>query len=456
MLSESSPTGSDLYRPIFASEAVAAIFSDREIVQAMLDFEAALAEAEAEAGVFPATSVAPIKSACDASLFDIAEIGRGAALGGNVAIPLVKALTAKVNEKARGHVHWGATSQDVIDTAFMLCARRALAHTRTELKAAMQAAAALSERHRGTIMAGRTLMQQALPITLGFKIAGWLSGLASASAQIRRIEKGALALQFGGAAGTLASLGPEGAKVRAALAGRLGLREPPITWHTERSRIFDIATALAALSGESAKIAGDILLLMQSEVAEAFEPAGAGKGGSSTLPHKRNPVGAAAIRANHRRVAGMMATVTAGLEQEHERAAGAWAAEWETLRDLFMLSAGSIERLREMLAGLEVDRARMRANLDAMLGLPLAESLMMTLAKAIGRGEAKHRVEAASKLALASGRPLAEVAKGEPAIAGNLTVEEIDRALDPQSYLGSADAMIDAALTAAKTEMEAG
>jgi 3-carboxy-cis,cis-muconate cycloisomerase len=447
---------SPLLSPIFASEPVAAIFSDRAILQAMLDFEAALAQVEAEVGMIPATSVAPIKSACDASLFDIAEIGRGAALSGNAAIPLVKALTAKVNEKARGHVHWGATSQDVIDTAFMLCARRALAHIRSGTRAAISAAATLAEKHRATIMPGRTLMQQALPITFGFKAAAWLSGLTGAAERLRRVEAEALALQFGGAAGTLASLGTDGEKVGAALARRLGLKESPITWHTDRGRILDIATALAGLSGAAAKIASDVLLLMQSEVGEAFEPAAAGRGGSSTLPHKRNPVGAAAIRANHRRISGMMATIVMALEQEHERAPGAWAAEWETMRDLFVLTAGSIERLAEMLAGLEVDPSRMRANLDAMLGLPLAESLMMALAPRIGRMEAHHRIEAACKLALASNRPLAEVAKSEPAIAGNLTAEEIDRALDPRNYLGSAEAMIDAALAAARNEMEKG
>jgi 3-carboxy-cis,cis-muconate cycloisomerase len=303
-------------------------------------------------------------------------------------------------------------------------------------------------------MPGRTLMQQALPITFAFKAAVWLSGLTGAAERLSRVEVEALALQFGGAAGTLAALGADGAKVKSALAKRLGLKEAPISWHTERGRLFDVATALAALSGASAKVAGDVLLLMQTEVGEAFEPAAAGKGGSSTLPHKRNPVGAAAIRANHRRISGMMATITLGLEQEHERAAGAWAAEWETLRELSMLAAGSVERLAEMLAGLEVDAERMRANLDATLGLPLAESLMMALAPKIGRMEAHHRVEAASKLALASNRPLAEVAKSEPAIAGNLSAQEIDHALNPRNYLGSAEAMIDAALAAAQNAVE--
>ncbi len=445
--------GSALLSPIFASATVGEAFSDPALLQAMLDFEAALAAAEAEVGIIPATAVAPIKSACDAGLYDIAEIGKAAALAGNAAIPLVKALTAKVNERARGYVHWGATSQDAIDTGFALCAKRAIAAMRGDLAASIEALVALIETHRDSVMAGRTLMQQALPITFAFKAAVWLSGLAHAAERLKRVEN-ALALQFGGAAGTLAALGADGAKVRSALSARLDLTEAPITWHTERSRIFDLATALAGLSGAASKIATDVALLMQTEVAEVFEPSAPGKGGSSTLPHKRNPVGATAIRANHRRIAGMMATLTMGLEQENERAAGAWAAEWETLRELFVLSAGSLEKLRDMLSGLEVDPARMRQNLDATLGLPLAESLMMVLAPKIGRMEAHHRVEAASKLALASNRPLGEVAKAEPAIAGNIDAEDIDRALDPRHYLGSTEVMIDAALEAARQETE--
>jgi 3-carboxy-cis,cis-muconate cycloisomerase len=446
------PLPSPLLSPIFASAAVGDALSDHALVQAMLDFEAALAAAEAEAGIIPASAVAPIKSACDAGLYDIAALGKEAALAGNVAIPLVKALTAKVNERARGYVHWGATSQDVIDSAFSLCAARSALNIRDGLIVAMRALKALIAEHRGTVMAGRTLMQQALPIAFAFKAAVWLSGLTYAAERLRRVEESAMALQFGGAAGTLAALGADGVKVRAAIAARLGPSDPPITWHTERGRIFDIAAALAGLSGAAAKIATDVMLLMQTEIAEAFEPSVPGKGGSSTLPHKRNPVGAAAIRANHRRVVGLMATMTATLEQEHERAVGAWAAEWETMRELFVLTAGSSERLMDMLEGLELDPGRMRQNLDATLGLPLAESLMMALAPKIGRLEAHHRVEAASKLALASNRPLAEVAKQEPAIAGNISAEEIDRALDPKSYLGSADAMIDAVLDAAKRE----
>jgi 3-carboxy-cis,cis-muconate cycloisomerase len=446
--------GSPLLSPIFAAEAVRAAFSDRAILSRMLEFELALAEAEAESGVIPAAAIPAIRRACDGSDYDIKAIGHAAAAAGNVAIPLVKALTANVAEDARGYIHWGATSQDVIDTAFMLCARHALRIVHDDLKQTSAALIRLAETHRRTLMPGRTWMQQALPITFGYKAAVWLSAVTAAAARLRRVEAEALALQFGGAAGTLAALGDKGPAVRKALAARLKLREPAISWHAERGRIADIAAALAALSGACAKIATDVLLLMQTEVGEAFEPAAAGKGGSSTMPHKRNPVGAAAIRANHRRIAGLVATTVMSMEQEHERAPGGWSAEWETLRDLFCLAGGSVERLRDMLAGLEVDPARMRENLDATLGLPLAESLMMALAPKIGRAEAHHRVEAASKLALAQRRPLAEIARAEPAIAGHLTAAEIDRALDPAHYLGSTNGMIDAVMAEARREME--
>ena len=315
------PNSSPLFSPIFASAAVGEIFSDRALVQAMLDFEAALAAAEAEVGIIPATAVAPIRSACDAGLYDIAEIGKAAALAGNVAIPLVKALTAKVNEKARGYVHWGATSQDVIDTGFALCGKtRDRDHARRSRR--VDAGARSADRQASRHGHGRPHAD------------------AAGAADHLRLQGGGLALRPDGRGRAAAAR--RGGRARAAVRRRSrnargtrrgrregaqarlprssDLTEAAITWHAERGRIFDIAAALAGLSGAATKIATDVLLLMQTEVGEAFEPAAPGKGGSSTLPHKRNPVGAAAIRANHRRIAGMMATITMALEQEHERA----------------------------------------------------------------------------------------------------------------------------------------
>jgi 3-carboxy-cis,cis-muconate cycloisomerase len=451
---QSFPHASSLLAPIVESAAMADIFGDLATVQAMLDFEAALAEAEAETGIIPAEAGAPIRAACRADAFDIGALGESAALAGNPAIPLVKALTAQVAAEARGYVHWGATSQDVVDTAFMLCARRGLDRLAGELREAIAACVALAEEGRGALMAGRTFLQQALPTTFGHKAAVWLSGLVRARAEVRRVRAASIALQFGGAVGTLAALGADGLKVRAALARILGLPEAPVSWHAERSRVFAIAAALAGASGAAAKIAGDVALMMQSEVGEAFEPAAEGKGGSSTMPHKRNPVAAAAIRANHLRIAGTMATMTLAIAHEHERAAGAWTAEWQAIRELFRLAGGSVERLADMLGGLETDAPRMRANLDAGLGLPLAESLMMALAPRLGRGEAHRAVTAAARRAAAERRPLFDVASEDAAISAALDKEAIAAALDPERYLGVAGAMAEAALSEARREME--
>jgi 3-carboxy-cis,cis-muconate cycloisomerase len=455
-MSDPRSAGPLLLAPIFASSAVQAAISDFALVQQMLNVEGALAEAEAEVGVIPPEAASAIASACEADLYDLAEIGRAAVPAGNLAIPLVKALTAKTPAAARGSVHVGATSQDLIDTAFMLMARDAFRIIRGALKDALGTLIDLAVAHQATLMAGRTLMQQAVPITFGYKAAVWLSGLTFAAERLRRAETEALALQFGGAAGTLAVLGADGLKVREALARRLKIAEAPMSWHAERGRILDIAAALAGLSGACAKVATDVILMMQTEVGEILEPAAEGKGGSSAMPHKRNPVGSIAIRANHRRISGLMAIVVAAMEQEHERAAGGWAAEWETLREMFCLAGGSIERIADMLRGLEVDAARMRRNLDDGLGLPMAESLAVALARAVGRSEAQRLVGMASRAALANGRPLAETAADDAGIAAHLSVEEIAEALDPIRYLGAAETMIDAAVAEARLEMEKG
>ena len=368
---------------------------------------------------------------------------------GNVAIPLVKALTAKVNEKARGYVHWGATSQDVIDTAFMLLRRRALAHhARRAVRRRCRRSPTLIAAHRDTLMPGRTLMQQALPITFGYKAAVWLSGLTGAAERLRRVEANALALQFGGAAGTLAALGDRGRGGAAALAAQPRARRSRTSPGTpSASRIFDIAAALAGLSGACAKIATDVLLLMQTEVGEAFEPAAAGKGGSSTMPHKRNPVGAVAIRANHRRIAGHDG------DDRHRRSSRSTSARPAPGRPNGRRCASSSASppaasngSARCSAGLEVDPARMRGNLDATLGLPLAESLMMALAPKIGgrrRSTASRRPRSSRWRAAGrsprSPRPSRRSPETSPP-------KRSTAALDPENYLGSADAMIDAAL----------
>ncbi len=447
------PTASGLLAPIFTSPAMQRLFADQALLQAMLDFEAALARAQARTGVIPPNAAKSISESCKASHCDIDAIGLAARAGGNPAIPLVKALTAAVPADARGWVHWGATSQDVIDTALMLQARRGLRLILADVATAIGAGITLAEAHRDAVMAGRTFLQQAVPVTFAFKAANWTTGLVGVHVGLARNLAENIALQFGGAAGTLASLGSNGMAVRAALAAELGLPEPHTTWHAERSRFVKIATALATASAVFAKIATDIMLMMQPEVGEAFEPAAAGRGGSSTMPHKRNPVAAAAVRANHRRIAGLVATLLIAAEAEHERAPGGWGAEWQTIADLFTLAGGSAEYLAETLAGLEVDAGRMRANLHAARGLPLAESLMMALAPKTGRLEAHHIVEATVKKALADGLTLAQAAGADTAVTAHLSDDEIGRALDPQAYLGSANAMIDKVLGEARKQI---
>ncbi|MHA1190270.1 MAG: 3-carboxy-cis,cis-muconate cycloisomerase [Alphaproteobacteria bacterium] len=443
-----------LIAPIFVSPAMQMAFSDEAFLQTMLDFEAALATAEAECGIIPELCVDSICKACVSSHYNINEIGRQSALAGNPAIPLVKALTKNVGGDAARYVHWGATSQDVIDTALMIMARRGLLLLSENLARAISATISLAETHRATVMPGRTLLQHALPITFGAKAAGWLIGLITARRTVRRLNDECIALQFAGAVGTLAALGSDGAKVRAALSRILNLPDPGGPWHSERSRFAEIATGLGHVSGLLSKIATDIMLMMQSEVGEAFEPTAPGRGGSSTMPHKRNPVASAAIRANHRRIAGLVATMLMTMESEHERAPGAWAAEWDTLREIFRLAGGSAASASQTLGGLEINPQAMADNLARTGGLVMAESLMMALAALVGKSDAHQIVEAASRTAIAENSHLAAVASQDSAITVHLSQPQIDAALAPDAYLGTTDQTIDHALAKAQAELE--
>lgn len=430
---------------LFATPAMARLFDDRARLQAMLDFEAALARAEAAVGVIPADAAAAITAACDATRFDLAAIGRAAADGGNLAIPLVKALTAAVGGDAARFVHWGATSQDVIDSGFMLQARGGLDLLVAETRAIGDALAALAARHRATVMPGRTFLQHALPVTFGLKAAGWLSGVTAAHAELRQVRATALALQFGGAAGTLASLGEAGPAVAERLAADLGLALPPLPWHGDRSRIARIASALGLMAGALGKIALDVALLMQTEVGEAFEPAAPGKGGSSTMPHKRNPVGATLALASARQAQALVPLALQAMLSEHERAIGCWHAEWQALPEAFRLTAAAAAHVRVLAEGLEVDAARMRANLDRTHGLVLAERVMMALAPQLGRMPAHHRVEAATKRAVAEGATLYAILAEDAEIVATLGEDGLAGLFDPAGYLGANETFIEAA-----------
>ncbi len=430
---------------------------DRAWLTAMLATEAALARALERAGLAPTGAGAAVTEAADAGTIDAAGLGREAALTGNPVPALVRALAASVPPAAAAAVHKGATSQDIIDTAAMLLARSALAAVAGQMSVAADATAALAAGHRDTVMIGRTLLQQAVPVTFGLVAAGWLTGLDEARAGLDRVRAGRLAVQFGGAAGTLASLGADGPRVAALLAEELGLPLPVLPWHTDRLRIVEVAASCAGAAAVLGKIARDVTLLAQSEVAEVREGdepgAGTRRGGSSAMPHKRNPVAAIAILGCTRQVPGLLATLAAAAEQEHQRAAGAWHSEWEPFSGLLRLTGSAASWGTELLAGLTVDAARMRANLDAAGGFPLAERVSGLLAPAAGAVAAHDLVAEASDAAAAAGLPLRAVLLGDPGLRGRLdaagvTPAQVESALDPAGYLGAAGEFVDAALAA--------
>jgi 3-carboxy-cis,cis-muconate cycloisomerase len=413
-------------------------------VQAMLDVEAALAEAEAALNVIPPTAATAIRGAARAELYDIAAIARDAPGAGNAAIPLIRQLTDRVaalDAEAAHYVHWGATSQDIIDTAAVLQLRNLIPPIAADLERAANAAATHAERHATTPMAGRTWLQQATPITFGLKAAGWLDALDRAARSVRAARENAMVLQFGGAAGTLAALGTFGPAVATGLAARLMLALPAMPWHAHRDRLASLACALGVATGTNGKIGRDLGLLAQTEVAEAHEPSGRA-GGSSTMPHKQNPVRAAIAIAAATRAPGLVATMLSAMPQEHERGLGGWPAEWDTMPELVSLAADAAQAIAGALEDLVVDPARMRTNLNLTGGLSLAEAVAMQLAPAMGRKEAHAQVERAARQARDEQRAFADVLAGTPAIAAIMDRARIDQALSADNYLGSAAAFV--------------
>jgi 3-carboxy-cis,cis-muconate cycloisomerase len=439
----------------FTTPAMSAIFSVESRAQRMLDFEAALAIAEARAGVIPSDAADKIAAKCRVELFDIGALESDARAAGTPAIPLVKALTELVDAGSRGYVHWGATSQDVVDTAMILQVRDALGELIEGLRAIGEACAATVERHRRTLMPGRTLLQHALPITFGLKAAHWLELTTRAIVRFRDLGRRGLALQFGGAAGTLAALGDKGPDVASALAEELKLPAADLPWHTDRDRIAEIAAAAAIVSGSMAKIANDIVLLAQTEIGEVSEGRAAGKGGSSAMPHKRNPVDAVAAVAAARLTLGAVPVVFSAMAHEHERAAGGWQAEWIAIPDAYLFTAGAIQGVRSAVEGLEIDPERMRANLDSTRGMIAAEALTIALAPKLGRHEAYRLVAEASELAAQTDGDLRSVVDADDTVQAVLGDDDLDRIFDPVNYLGSSDAFIDAALDHFRREVRA-
>ncbi|GAA4163738.1 3-carboxy-cis,cis-muconate cycloisomerase [Phytohabitans flavus] len=410
---------------MLAAGPIRAATGDAAWLRAMLDVEAALARA----GGTPPEVAEEIRAA--ANRLDIAALGSAAAESGNPVVPLVRALRAAVSPAASQHVHRGATSQDILDSAAMLIAREALGLILADMAVASAAAAHLAEAHRDTPVAARTLLQQALPTTFGLVAAGWLTALDSAADRLAAVRATGLAVQLGGAAGTLAAF--DSPSIVDRFAAELGLPAPALPWHTDRTRIADLAGALGTACGVIGKVAGDVVLYAQTEVGELAEGQ---PGGSSSMPHKRNPVAAISARAGAARAPGLVATLLGSMGHEHQRAAGAWHAEWAPFTALLRATGSAAQWLARCLPYLRADTARMRANLDLTGGALLAERVSAALAPKVGASEAHDLV----REAVASGRPLAE------ALAGHLDPDQLASLLDPASYVGAAPALTDRAL----------
>ena len=438
-----------LHGLLLGDAAVAAELSDHVKLQRMLDVEAALAAAEASVGVIPRACVVPIQTAAKAELYDYTAIAVDAARAGNVALPLVRQLTervASIDADAARYVHWGATSQDIVDTGLVLQLRGAVPIVLGHLERAAGCAMDHARRYADAPMSGRTWLQQATPTTFGLKAAGWVDALDRARRRLEIALEAALVLQFGGASGTLAALGSHGPSVADALAARLRLQVPDLPWHAHRDRIADLSCALGIATGTAGKIGRDLSLLAQTEIGEAFEAPVEGRGGSSTMPHKHNPVSTSVVLAAAVRAPGLVATMLAAMNQEHERGLGGWQAEWETLPELILVAAAGARALADALDGLVVDAARMRANIDAAGGVLLAEAIVMALAEPLGRGEAHARVEAAVRRATAERRSLADILGEDPIVTRHLDREDIARRLAPDCYLGAAHAFVERVL----------
>ncbi len=423
------------------TESLAQVFGDRSVLQAMLDFESALARAEARLGVIPPEAAAAIAGAARADGFDLDALARQSLRAGTPAIPLVRMLTSRVqtvDAAAARFVHWGATSQDVVDTALVLLLGRSREILEADHARTVRALHRLSEDHRDSVMLARTLLQPAPPITFGLKAAGWLGALRRSWTRAEAAFDEAYLLQFGGASGTLAALGEQGPAVSERLAGELHLRCPRAPWHSHRDRLATLMAALGIYTGALGKMALDVALLMQHEVGEVAEPAGDGRGGSSTMPQKRNPTACVLALAAARRVPGLVADFLNGMLHEHERAAGGWQAEWITVAALVAATGVALESMREAAEGLGVNPARMRRNIQATGGAVFAERASLLLAAALGR-EAAHELMAQATRQVGDHRTLAEVLAGMPEVTRILTPAQCHSLETPEDYLGSAE-----------------
>jgi 3-carboxy-cis,cis-muconate cycloisomerase len=441
-----NPADGPVWGALYGTEAMRAAVGERALLAAMLRVEAALARAQARLGIVPQAAADAITAAADVDQLSLPALAAATRTTGYPVVGLVKQLSALAGPEAGRWTHWGATTQDILDTAQVLVLREALALIAQDLDAVIAALAARARQHRDTVMAGRTHLQHALPTTFGLKCAVWLMPLLASRERIAQLKPRLLRVQFGGAAGTLASLGDQGLEVLRELARELDLAEPEAPWHVARDGFAEAVCVLGILCGALAKMATDVMLLMQTEVAEVAEPHAPGRGGSSTMPQKRNPIACEYVIAQARGVQALVPLVLGAMAADHERATGPWQAEPLAIPQAFLLAHGALSHARSIAEGMVVDAARMGRNLEATGGLIMAEAAMMALAPLLGRGAAHDAVHHACEVALAEGIALAEALARDAAVAAALSPEKVAAVADPASYLGAAGAFVDRVL----------
>jgi 3-carboxy-cis,cis-muconate cycloisomerase len=444
-----------MFDSLFTAPAIDALFLDEALIEGMLRFESALAATQADLGVIPRTAASVIGECCSRQEFAVKDLLRSAEQDGNPAIPLVKALgkcVAAMDPEAAKYVHMGATSQDVIDTGLVLCTKKALALLTADLKGLEEQLIGLIERNRRTFLPGRTLLQHARPISFGLKAAGWLDGITSCRKMLQEDAATRLAIQFGGAVGSLAASGSKGLEILEALARKLELGIPEIPWHTQRTRIGRIGMDLALAGTALGKIALDVVLMMQTEVAELAEDLGAGGGGSSTLPHKQNPIASTKVLANSKRIPALAASLLTSMVHEHERSVGGWHAEWLVFPELIRAVGGAAAHALNLIAGLQVHSERMGANIELSNGLIFAENVSTELAKSLGKSAAHSVITRASKTVRQTGQHLRKVLEEDSALVGLVRAGALDRLFSPEQDDDMTDELINRVLAKSRSK----
>ncbi|MBL1118425.1 adenylosuccinate lyase family protein [Streptomyces sp. 110] len=431
-----------LFRDMFGTPAMREIFSDTAYVQRIIDTETALARAQAKVGIIPAEAADDITAKAGLDGLDLERLRTETEIVGYPVLPIVKQVAEQCGDAGR-YLHWGATTQDIMDTAMMLQCKQGVALLQDQLDRVRHVLRQLADEHATTVTAGRTHLQHALPVTFGYRCAVWLSALDRHAERLEQARRRALMVQFGGAAGTLASLGPgpEGLETRAVLAAELELRDPEITWHVARDGLVELVTLFAAVGGSLGKIAWDVMMMCSSEFGELAEPFVSGRGASSTMPQKRNPISSELMFAAAKLLRDKSSTVLDAMMQDFERATGPWHLEWAAVPEAFLLLSSSLHQAEFMLSGLEVNVDRMRRNTHITGGLIVAEAVMMDIAPVLGRQRAHDVVYEACRAAIETGTTLEAELRTHAELMDQLGPERISELCDPARYLGSATAM---------------